>query len=152
MSMTRKIDARFARFSLRVGHSPIDRWGVFAEKRIPRGRMVMEYTGERITMRQAHRRFQNALRRSGPKRLYLRELNRRWVLDGAVRGSGAEIINHSCDPNLKTRRVRGRPHYYSCRQIRKGEELTVDYHYDPESPRIRCRCGSPKCRGTINRK
>jgi uncharacterized protein len=124
MSMTTKIDARFARFSLRVGHSPIDRWGVFAEERIPRGRMVIEYTGERVTRLQACRRFLKALRRRGPKRLYICGLNRRWDIDGAVGGSGAEIINHSCDPNLKTRRVRGRPHYYSCRQIRKGEELT----------------------------
>lgn len=150
--MPRKIDARFARFSLRVGRSPIDRWGVFAEKRIPRGRMVIEYTGERITIREAVRRFRRICRQKGPKRLYLRELNRRWLVDGAVGGSGAELINHSCDPNLSTRRLRGQLHYYSRRQIGKGEELTVDYHYDPKTIRVRCRCGSPKCGGTINRK
>ena len=152
MSAAKKIETKFARFSLRVGRSPIDRWGVFAEERIPGGRMVIEYTGERITMRQARRRFFKALRRKGPKRFYLRSLNRRWLVDGAVGGSGAEIINHSCDPNLRTRRVRGRLHYFSRRQILRGEELTVDYRYHPKALPARCRCGSPKCRGTINRK
>jgi uncharacterized protein len=113
--------------------------------------MVIEYTGERITIRQAFRRFRKICRKRGLKRFYFRELDRRWAVDGAVGGSGAEIINHSCDPNLKTRRVRGRLHYYSCRQIRRGEELTVDYHYAPKTLRVTCRCGSPKCRGTINR-
>jgi uncharacterized protein len=114
--------------------------------------MVIEYRGERITRLQARRRYLKGLRQRGPKRFYFRAISKRWLLDGAVGGSGAEFVNHSCDPNLVTRRVCGHTHYYSCRQIRKNEELTVDYYYDPDAPRVRCRCGSPKCRGTVNHK
>jgi hypothetical protein len=38
----------------------------------------------------------------------------------------------------------------SRRQIRRGEELTVDYMFSKKVEPVRCRCGSPKCRGTIN--
>lgn len=42
-----------------------------------------------------------------------------------VGGSGAEFINHSCDPNFKWRRIRRRLFYYGRRKIKVGEELTV---------------------------
>jgi SET domain-containing protein len=150
--MPRKIDARFAAFALLVRRSRIDRFGVFAERGIPRDRKVIEYAGERITMRQAVRRFRKVLRRKGPKRYYLACLNRRWIVDGAVGGSGAEFINHSCDPNLSARRRQGRILLYSRRRIRKGEELSFDYAYSAKCMRVPCRCGSPRCRGTVNRK
>jgi SET domain-containing protein len=38
----------------------------------------------------------------------------------------------------------------SRRRIKKGEELTVDYHFDADADRTPCSCGSKKCRGTIN--
>ena len=41
--------------------------------------------------------------------------------------------------------------FFSRRGIRKGEELTLDYKLDPKTFRIPCRCGSPKCRGAINK-
>jgi SET domain-containing protein len=150
--MPRKIDIRFTPFALGVRRSPIDRFGVFAEKSIPGGRMVIEYMGERITRRQAVRRFGRIWRRKGPKRYYLACLNGRWVVDGAVGGSGAELVNHSCDPNLSARKRCGRILFYSRKRIRKGEELTLDYRYDPKAPPASCRCGSAKCRGMINRK
>jgi len=69
-----------------------------------------------------------------------------------VGGSGAELINHCCDPNLVRRRIGGHIYYYSRRRIRPGEELSVDYRFSKDSLRMKCRCGSPKCRGTINMK
>jgi SET domain-containing protein len=38
----------------------------------------------------------------------------------------------------------------SRRDIRRGEELTVDYHFDKKVEKVVCRCGAEKCRGTIN--
>jgi SET domain-containing protein len=146
------IDPRFSRFPLRVGRSRIHRFGVFALQTIPRGRKVIEYTGERLSQRQARDRQRRTRRRGGPEIDTLFRLNRYWSVDGAVGGSGAELINHCCDPNLKTRRIRGHLYYFSCRRIRPGEELTVDYRFPAKAERAICRCGSPKCRGTINRK
>jgi SET domain-containing protein len=141
---------RGAAFLLRISRSRIDRLGVFADQEIPARRKVIEYTGERISYREADRRFQKILRSRSPKRFYLFRLDRRWVIDGAVSGSGAEIVNHCCDPNLFRRRVRGHILYFSGRRIRRGEELTVDYHLSRDTVIMHCRCGSPKCRGTIN--
>lgn len=141
---------RGAAFLLRIAPSTIDRWGVFADENIPPRRKVIEYTGERITHRQASRRFRKILRSGKRRRFYFFVLSRRWVIDGAVAGSGAELINHGCDPNLFRRRVRGHILYFSRRRIRRGEELTIDYHFSRDTFIQRCRCGSPKCRGTIN--
>jgi len=45
---------------------------------------------------------------------------------------------------------------YAKRDIEVGDELSYDYSYvgvDPNDPEVRamyaCRCGSPKCRGSI---
>ena len=40
--------------------------------------------------------------------------------------------------------------YMSERQIRKGEELTVDYRFSDKFEKVKCKCGSKTCRGIIN--
>ena len=42
--------------------------------------------------------------------------------------------------------------YKRQRAIRPGEELTVDYRFSDDIERVKCCCGSPKCRGQINYK
>jgi hypothetical protein len=51
--MTSRINPKFTRYGLRVGRSPIHRYGVFAFEEIPRGRLVIEYTGRRLSSEQA---------------------------------------------------------------------------------------------------
>lgn len=137
------IDPQYACFDLEIRESKIHRRGVYALEFIPARRKVIEYTGERISRRETKRRGQGSL-------TYLFTLDSYWTIDGAVGGSGAEIINHCCDPSLRTTIVKGHILYYSKRDIEPGEELTVDYRFDAEIERVRCLCGSPKCRGTIN--
>lgn len=139
------IDPRHACFRLGVSPSEIHRWGVYAEEAIPPKRKVIEYTGERISRRETKKRSEGPLN-------YIFTLTAYWALDGLVGGSGAEYINHSCDPNLVTRIVKGHILYFSLRQIRKGEELTVDYHFAHNVEKVLCSCGTTKCRGTINLK
>jgi SET domain-containing protein len=67
-----------------------------------------------------------------------------------VGGSGAEYINHSCDPNLYAWNFRGHILYMSKRAIKRGEELTIDYCFSKKIERVPCLCHSPKCRGAIN--
>jgi tetratricopeptide (TPR) repeat protein len=143
VGLTGTINPDHAAFRLVVGASRIHRLGVFADQRIPPRRKVIEYTGQRINRGESRRRWD-------PKRSYLFTLDRYWTVDGAMGGSGAEYINHSCAPNLQARIVRGHILYFSNRQIQKGEELTVDYHYSDEVTRMPCRCGAPTCRGTMN--
>jgi len=147
-----RFNSRTCKHALRYGRSHIHRLGVFAVEAISRGQKVIEYTGERLTMAQATRRFWRTWSPGTKRPVYLVQLSRRWVLDGAFHGSGAERINHSCEPNLKAKRISGHVWFLSKRAIKPGEELTVDYLFSPEAPVVRCRCGALSCRGTINLK
>jgi len=139
-----KIDPDYTCFKIKLAKSKIHRWGLYAAEFIPAKRKVIEYTGERINRRETKRRADAA------EMIYLFTLDSYWTLDGSVGGSGAEYINHSCEPNLITRIVKGHIIYMSERDIKPGEELTVDYRFDKKVERVVCKCGTTKCRGTIN--
>ncbi len=141
------VDPKFACFKLEIRPSKIHRWGVYALEDIPVRRKVMEYRGERINRKETKRRSeeQNHM-------IYLFTLDSYWTLDGSVGGSGAEYINHCCDPNIVTEIRKGHIIYMSRKPIRKGEELTVDYHFGKDIEEVKCRCGAAACRGTINLK
>jgi hypothetical protein len=138
-------------YALRVIRSAIHGLGVRAGKNIPCGRKIIEYAGERISRIETRRRFLHGS--PGRKRglNYLAQLDAYWTVDGAVDGNGAELINHSCEPNLKLRKLRGHLWLFSLRRIRAGEELCYDYGFAKSGKRVRCRCGAARCRGTINR-
>ena len=138
------INTRYTCFKLVAAPSKIHRWGVYAGELIPARRKVIEYTGERISRRETKRRS------DAQELTYLFTLDSYWTLDGAVNGSGAQYINHCCEPNLAARIVKNHILYVSTREIAPGEELTIDYHFDKEVEKVPCRCGALKCRGTIN--
>lgn len=140
-----KIDPKLAMFRLAVKPSKIHRWGVFAGEEIPARRKVIEYTGERISRRETKKRCARPLN-------YVFTLDSYWSIDGSAGGSGAEFINHCCEPNIEARIVKGHILYFAKRAIRKNEELTVDYHFSKDDEKVSCACGSRECRGTINRK
>lgn len=140
-----RIDSKYAKFGMKLAPSKIHRWGVYAAEPIPNNRKVIEYTGEKISRQETKRRAQTT------DLIYLFTLDSYWTIDGSAGGSGAEYINHCCDPNLAARIVKGHILYMSLRPIKRGEELTVDYHFEKKVQRIPCRCGALNCRGTINR-
>jgi len=143
VALTGTINPERTRFRLAVRRSRINRIGVFADEPIPAKQQVIEYTGERVSRREASRRWD-------PKRSYLFFLNSYWRLDGAIGGSGAELVNHSCEPNMRARIRGNRIFYDSLRAITRGEELTLDYKYSADLPRMPCHCGAATCRGTMN--
>jgi hypothetical protein len=58
--------------------------------------------------------------------------------------------NHSCDPNLA---LQGQIVLVAMRDIAPGEELTIDWATtDDGDYTLHCRCGSPRCRGTVTGK
>lgn len=137
-----RLDPRHTCFTLVIRRSKIHRYGVYAGEAIPKNRKVIEYTGERVNRKEAKKRGEG-------DHTYLFAVDPYWTLDGAVGGSGAEIINHSCDPNLISRVMKGHVLYMSLRSIARGEELTVDYNFDKSVEKTRCACGAKKCRGII---
>ena len=140
-SSTPQIDPEKASFRLECRRSKIHRWGVFAAEPIPARRRVIEYTGERIDAAEMERR-------AGKKLLYLFSVSPNRIIDGAVGGSGAQYINHSCDGNLKSYSVNGHIYLSSVRPIEAGEELTYDYNIDEEFE-VPCECGAENCRGKL---
>ena len=129
-------------YRLKSGASPIHRWGLFAADPIPARRRVIEYTGERIGLREI-------ARRSVRHHLYVFYCSPRRAIDGGIGGSGAEFVNHSCAPNLRASIRRGRIWFVSLRPIGRGEELTIDYNIRGHVADARCRCGATNCRGSM---
>lgn len=142
---TPAVRSEFANFKLRIAPSKIHRWGVYADEAIPANRKIIEYTGERCNRAETKRRAEGKLN-------YMFTLNKYWCLDGAVGGSGAEFINHCCDPNVYAKIHKGHILYMSRKPIRPGEELTIDYRFDKDVEKVECKCGAGGCRGTINLK
>jgi hypothetical protein len=62
----------------------------------------------------------------------------------------ARCLNHSCEPNCG---IRGLFSIVAMRDIAAGEELVWDYDMtedaEPGDWDMKCRCGTPSCRGTI---
>jgi uncharacterized protein len=138
-----KLVRKECRFRLRISESAIHRWGVLADEPIPKRRRVIEYTGRKIPV--------SAMARLAVRtHVYTFWISAAYAVDGAIGGSGAQLINHSCDPNLFARVTRGRIHLVSRRAIRLGEELTLDYRIRGGSNAMVCHCGSAICRGLMN--
>ena len=135
-----------------VRNSKIHGRGVFARRLIRKGTKVIEYTGPIISEKEA-----NALEvkeENGHSHTMLFQISKNRVINGNE-GGDARYVNHSCDPNCETIQEGDQVFIVAIRTIRKGEELSYDYHLQVEedlTDEIRkefaCFCGSPDCRGT----
>ena len=94
--------------------------------------------------------YREAERRRERPYLYLFWVAPGRLIDGAVGGSGAEFINHSCAPNVVVDIIEGRVFFVSLREIAVGEELLLDYRVGGDAPPMPCRCGAASCRGLLN--
>ena len=61
----------------------------------------------------------------------------------------ADLINHSCDPNAG---LSGQITIVAMREIKAGEEITIDYAMTDSSPydEFECACGAVTCRGRVS--
>ena len=105
--------------------------GLFALKPIPAGQKIIEYTGPIITIEEA----------SKSRSKYLFELDDKRAIDGRSRSNTARYINHSCEPNAKGFTDGSRIWIWSLRDIKDGEEITIDYGEQYMETHIkRCKC------------
>ncbi len=139
---------------LQVRPSGVHGKGVFALRPLAKDSRVIEYTGEVITWKEALRRHPHDP--SDPDHTFYFHLDDRHVIDGKVSGNAAKWINHACDPNCEADEEDGRVFIRALRDIAPGEELNFDYalmlegrHTAKVKKQYECRCGSPKCRGTM---
>jgi uncharacterized protein len=126
-----------------IRHSKIDSEGCYATTPIKKGAVVVEYTGPRITIKQA-----DALYDDHPSTYLFGLVDGKHVIDGE---GVAAFINHSCDPNCEADEIKGRVWIIAARDIQAGEELTYDYNlYDGELDDLSpCSCGASNCRGSM---
>ena len=137
-----------------VRRSSVHGDGAFAARPIARGEVIDEYVGDRISHGQANERYRD--RDFNDNHTFLFTVSSRTVIDGSVGGNGARFINHKCDANCEPQIRRGRVFIVATRRIEAGEEIGFEYNIgreDDDPPNVdeiyACRCGSPKCRGTI---
>ena len=137
-----------------VRKSAIQGKGVFAARKLRKGQRIIEYAGERISNKEADRRYDDDKMKR--HHTFLFTLDDKTVIDGAVEGNDARLINHSCDPNCEAVIEGKRIFIYALKTIEPGTELVYDYKYertgenDEELEKFyACRCGTEKCRGTI---
>ncbi len=137
-----------------VRNSSVHGLGVFALRRIRKGTRVIEYLGERISHKEADRRYD--LKEARDNHTFLFIVDSRTVIDAGVNGNEARFINHTCGPNCESVTQNRRVFIEAIRTIESGEELAYDYQieWDPQDPPdideiFACRCGSAECRGTM---
>jgi SET domain-containing protein len=135
-----------------VRKSTIQGRGVFATRRIRPGQKIIQYTGDRIPNEEADRRYDEE--KMTRHHTFLFTLDDETCIDGNVTSNTARLINHSCDPNCEAIIEDDEIWIYALKNIQPGVELAYDYKYertgDKEAEKFYvCRCGSPKCRGSI---
>ena len=141
-------------YPFEIRRSAIQGRGAFATRRIRPGQRIIEYTGERIDQDEGDRRYDDD---NMPRHhTFLFALEDGSVIDAAVGGNEARYINHSCDPNCRAIEEDGRIFIEAIRNIQPGTELVYDYAYERTADHSAadealyvCKCGSPKCRGSI---
>ena len=141
-------------YPFEIRRSAIQGRGAFATRRIRPGTRIIEYTGERIDQDEGDRRYDDE---NMPRHhTFLFALEDGSVIDAAVGGNEARFINHSCDPNCQAIEEEGRIFIEAIRNIQPGAELVYDYAYERTADHTEaddelyvCKCGSPKCRGSI---
>jgi SET domain-containing protein len=114
----------------------------------------MEYIGERITHKEADRRY--AVEHEHSPHTMLFSVDDKTVIDATRWGNSARFINHSCSPNCEAIEEDGRIFIGTTKKVPAGGELTYDYNLvleERHTPAIKkahaCFCGTRLCRGTM---
>ncbi len=127
--------------------SSIHNYGLYANCDISIETPITEYTGNRISHKQADKIAEE----NDNKCIYLFTLNQKIVLDGDTDDNLAKYINHSCEPNCYACIVDEKTIWiYAKRDIKQHEELSYDYGFHRFGWDTRpCLCNTKSCFGFI---
>jgi SET domain-containing protein len=139
---------------IEVRRSGVHGRGVFARTRIRKGARIIEYTGRRLSWKEAQ--DLPPLDPTNPYHTFLFSLDNGEVIDATRGGNESRWINHSCDPNCETFEEDDRIFVHALRGLKRGEELFYDYKMVPSDRRTKkvekefgCFCRTANCRGTM---
>jgi SET domain-containing protein len=91
--------------------------GLFTLRGIPPGKRIVEYVGPIVTAEEVARR----------RGRYFFEIDEHYSVDGSARTNTARYLNHSCRPNAEAFVTGRRIWIWSKKNIKAGEEVTLDY-------------------------
>ncbi|XP_076892926.1 uncharacterized protein LOC143544810 [Bidens hawaiensis] len=115
-----------------MGVSDVAGWGTFVRHAVERDEFLGEYTGELISHEEADLRGVLYDRANS----YLCNLNDKFVIDSYRQGNKLKFANHSTNPNCYARVIKvggeDRTGILTKKRIEEGEEIFLDYCYDPE--------------------
>ena len=72
--------------------------------------------------------------------------HRSIVIDATKNGNAKRSLNHSCSPNVEGVVEDTSISFYTIKDIRAGEELTIDYLMEKGDERIRYTCSDDNCK------
>jgi SET domain-containing protein len=133
--------------------SPLHGQGLFARENLKTRQRLLEYVGRVVSDEECEKiqkRRERLAQKAGAGSVYLFQVSKNKTIDGAVKGNLARYFNHSCRPNCEVYIHQSRVWIRTLKKIKKDEELTYDYGFDPEEAEAHpCRCGAPQCTGYI---
>lgn len=146
--------ADLSRISTYVSKSMIQGMGVRAGRTFQEGEMVIEYVGE-LVRKQISEHRERMYNRRGIGCYMFGISNHDLVIDATMKGGAARFINHSCEPNCRSKCVivdkRPRIVIVATRSIEINEEFCYDYQFEiDETDKVPCNCGASRCRGFMN--
>ena len=112
--------------------------GVFAIEKIKKGEVIHIMGGEKILVGEVVKRVN-----SGKENIDdIFQIGKKTYID---LDEFSRNFNHSCDPKAG---IRGKNKMFALKNIKKGDEVTFDYSSTiaPTKWRMKCSCGSKKCR------
>lgn len=130
---------------IEVRESKIAGKGCYALRRFKKGETIGEYTGERITEKEADARHVEG------EPFYIFMLEDHTCIDPKDDPSPLKYINHSCDPNAESIEEKGKIFIRAIKTIRPGAEITYDYNVmsGEDDDELVCKCGAANCTGTM---
>lgn len=135
-----------------VKGSGIHSKGLFAKKDISKGSKILQYGGELIDKKESEKRilknYDEAEENPEQGENYVFDLNDKYDIDGDFDWNIAKYANHSCDENAEFTNIGEEIWVVACKDIKKGDEITIDYGYGIEGYEdFPCKCGKPNCVG-----
>jgi SET domain-containing protein len=124
-----RLSKQVLKSTIRVGLSKIHGIGLFAERPLKCGEIIIEYVGEiiRPCLTDQRERYYDS-RSIGT---YMFRIDDDVVVDATLTGNPGRFVNHSCDPNCASRivKVENQKHIviFAEKDIALNEELTYDY-------------------------